>query len=296
MSSRVISADTRLATLEDCEHRIRSAARRGLEATCAIAKELIKINTEQLYELRNDTFKDYVLEHHGMTDTTCRRIVNIAQTVNQFQNAGLALPANESQVAELARLEPEKRASVWSGLLALEAKDPERKLTLEDVQVAIEQTEAVATPAPARSSTSRSKRASSAPRDTGIEVDMDNGEEPREKKVTVAGIVLTEKGEAALERIRKICGAQIAEAIETGNTPIEEKEIRLWAEQDADLMRTLIHYVTDQHWTVAKAISFEGKGVDDRTTVWRLILIARARGGRAVINYDGTKITVETPI
>lgn len=292
MTSRVISADTRLAQLEDCEHKILSACRRGLEATCSIAKELNKIYSQQLYELRRDRFEDYVTDCLSMDRRTCQRIINVGYTVGQLQEAGLALPANETQAAELARLEPERRASVWSGLLALEAKDPEKKLTTQDVKQAVEH-EALATPpAPPTPPAKVQKSAGS------IEVPMDNGEEPRQKEdaTTVAGIVLTEKGEAALEHIRKVCGAQIAEGIETGNTALEEKDIRLWAEQEAALMRALVHYVTDKHWAVAKAIAFETKSIEDRTTVWHLIMMAKARGGRVSIDYDGTKITVETPI
>lgn len=290
MTTRSLPADAaKLANLEDSENKIRSAFRRGLEATCAIAKELHKILKGELYKERGyDDFMSYVTDELRIDPRTYRRIIAVSQTISQLQEAGLTLPLNESQAAELARLDPERRARVWLDLIT-KAEKADHRLRLEDVKRAVDNAEAsMVAPAPVRRGT------------VEVDMDTDNGDEPapREKNVKgpvvqEVGVVFTERGEAALARIRKLCGDEIADAIESGTVPITEKELRTWAEQPDNVARALSHYVIDKRWTVAKAVDFETLPIEGDTDVSDMLLIAKARGGLAVLNYGEAQITVK---
>lgn len=297
MTTRALSADTaRKTALEDCENKIKSAFRRGLLATCDIAKELHKILKDELYTEVTPEFTEYLTISLRMDLRTYRRIIAVSQTIAQLQHAGLELPANETQAAELARLKAPLRPKVWSDLLSRALREEKNGLTTEDVKHAVEAAEEAAEalrPAeePARSG-------------GGIEVDMedqDNGAAaPAAKKakppVQEGEVVLTEKGEAALNRIRKICGDLIANAVASGTRAMTEREIRNWAEYDDAMMRLLVYYIVDQNWPLSKAVAFENKAskIEDSTDVHDLILIAAARGGSAQINYDNrARIVIE---
>lgn len=286
MTTRALSADAaRRTAREDSENKIRSAFRRGLLATCEIAKELHKILEGELHTDITDDFTEYVTDHLKIDIRSYRRIVAVSQTIAQLQNAGLTLPANETQAAELARLDAPLRPRVWNDLV-IRAEQEEKTLTTDDVRRAVEIAEQLA-PEPAK------------PRE--VEVDMDlgetNGDHPAKKKkpqAEEAVVVLTEKGEAALNRIRKICGDEIADAIIDGTKAMTEREIRNWAEFDPEMMRQLVFFVFDQNYPLSKAVNFVSKEIDDSTDVGKLVLIASSRGGTASINYENrAKITIE---
>ena len=126
-----------------------------------------------------------------------------------------------------------------------------------------------------------------------------NGEEPpapaRKSKPQAqdAVLVLTEKGEAALSRVRKVCGEEIANAISSGTKAMTERDLRNWAEYDPEMMRQLVYFIFDQNYPLTKAVNFLARGIDDSTDVYDLILIASSRGGTAMINHDRAKITIE---
>jgi hypothetical protein len=288
---RALSADTARATaLEDSENKIKSAFRRGLEATCAIAKELVKIHSNEWYTVRTEDWNKYITDYLRIDLRSYRRIVAVSQTVAQLQDAGLELPANETQAAELSRLEAPLRARVWNDLV-IRAEREEKTLTVDDVRRAVDIAEEA--------------RASLAPpvSAAGVEVDMDfgdsNGEKPAKKarvqeRVEEAVLILTEKGEAALNRIRKICGDIVADAISSGAKAMTERDIRNWAEYDDSMMRMMVYCIMDRDWSVSKAVNFVTKEIDDSTDVGDLLLIASSRGGSAQINYENrAKITIE---
>lgn len=290
MTNRALSADTaRKTQLEECELKIRSAFRRGLEATCLIATELHKILRDELYKEVTPEFKEYLAFKLQIDERSYRRIILVSQTVALLKEAGLQLPANESQAAELGRLDAELRPRVWNELV-VEAERQDKTLILDDVRQAVEAVE--------------SRPAPKAPKRSGsVEVEMqDNGSEPPtrskskpEEPVQEAELILTEKGEAALNRIRKVCGNEIADAIEDGTRSLTEREIRNWAEYDDAMMRMLTYYVIDRGWPLSKAVSFETRHqqIEDSTDVSELILIASARGGSALILHNKARITIE---
>jgi hypothetical protein len=289
-TKRAITAGTaRKVALEECLIRMKSAFRRGLEATCTIAKELHKIYREELYLEVTEDFNEFVTDYLNINIATYRRIIAVSQTVHQLQEAGLELPANETQVAELARLDPPIRARVWNELM-IRAEKEDKVLTVEDIRRAVEVAEQAALARDTRGSSDA---------DHGVEVDLEdtNGNEPpaAKKKAPVqeAVLVLTEKGEAALSRVRKVCGEEIAEAIASGTKAMTERDLRNWAEYDNEMMRQLVFFVFDQNYPLTKAVNFISKGIDDSTDVHDLILIASSRGGTAMINHDRAKIVIE---
>jgi hypothetical protein len=290
-TKRAITAGTaRKIALEECLIRMKSAFRRGLEATCTIAKELHKIYREELYFEVTEDFNEFVTDYLNINIATYRRIIAVSQTVHQLQEAGLELPANESQVAELARLDPPIRARVWNELV-IRAEKEDKVLTVEDIRRAVEVAEQAALTRDTRGPSDA---------DHGVEVDLDmdaNGAEPSPAKkkapVQEAVLVLTEKGEAALTRVRKVCGDEIAEAIASGTKAMTERDLRNWAEYDNEMMRQLVFFVFDQGYPLSKAVNFISKGIDDSTDVHDLILIASSRGGTAMINHDRAKIVIE---
>jgi hypothetical protein len=290
MTTRAISADTaRKTALEDSEMKIKSAFRRGLLATCEIAKELHKIYHQELYTVKTPDFSEYVTTCLNINQTTYRRIIAVKQTVDQLQEDGLELPANESQAAELARLDPPLRSRVWNDLV-IRAEREEKTLTLEDVRRAVEIATEVIPHEPRRTSDPDA----TASVEVDMEMDDNNGSQPRKKAVQEGQLILTEKGEAALNRIRKVCGDEFATAIEDGTKAMTERDIKNWAEYDDAMMRQLVFFMFDQGYPLSKAVNFITREIDDSTDVRDLILIASSRGGSAQINFGNrAKITVE---
>jgi hypothetical protein len=282
-TTKTLQVDPRQIALENCENNIQANLRRGLEATRAIAKELIKIQKEELYTAVGiEDFGAYLAERTPFDQRTFHRISMVGQTCAYLQEAGLQLPANETQIVELNRLEVNRRAEAWNALLIKSEKE-EVPLTVEAIRAFVDKIAAEpAKPAP--------------PATGGIEVEMgdSNGEEPKTKpKIQEGEIRLTEKGEAALARIRKVCGGAIADSIENGSNAMTEREIRGWADKDDSEMKSLVYYLIDQRWTLNKAVNFISKDIQPSTDVEDLLLIARARGGTASLNVEGAKITVE---
>jgi hypothetical protein len=290
MSSKEIvsNQDQILLALEECEKRIMSACRRGREATAAIGKELVKIRNEELFRARHENFTDYVTEDVHLDLASAYRIMKVYETVAALEQEGLMLPDNESQIVELAKLLPEGRATVWKRILVA-SQDHDRPITVDTVKIAVDQEEKRLAAKPAQEpAKSRQPR--------GVQVSLDMGEDEDEEKTNgsaPAVIALSEKGEAALARIRKICGDQVAEAIERARVQISERELRRWADLDNQLVYNLAHYVVNQRWSVAKAINYEERMIDGTTNVDTLITMSRARGGRLTTTHDDARILVE---
>ena len=250
--------DERMLQLEACEKRILSAFRRGLEATFDLGKEFTFIDTNKLYELRGySSLYTYCERELRADQKAVSRSIDVYTVTLRLENAGVILPSNESQVLELARLPDEQVAHVWEKLVdACEKKDV--PVTVSRVRAAVNRSE-VPKPAP------------KAGVKTSLKMEADT---------------LSEDGERALARIKRICGEQIAEAIRSGTRQLTERAIIKWAElQDQD-MRNLVYYVIDQGWNVNDAISYEQKSVSSRSTVAEMALRARAWGGHFRFQHE----------
>jgi hypothetical protein len=292
MNSETISpSKERLIALEECERKIVMLFRRGIEATCALAKEFTKIEEQELYrDVGSKTFHAYVVERLGLEMQMVRESIAISIACENLKKAGLALPETESQVVELARVEAEHQPLVWQ-LVVEAAEKVDKRVTAAAVRDAVRKyeesrQEAEPAPAPRRGvvtalDTPQSTEANGAPRRTSAA--------PKVPKK----IELYEAGEAALERIRRLCGDPIAKGIESGNLPISERDLIKWSEQTDDLVKTLAHYVGDLRWTVSKAINFEARTLNEATTLAELMTLARVRGGRYVEVTDLYKLTLQ---
>jgi hypothetical protein len=258
--------EERKVQLEACENRIFSAFRRGLEATCDIGKELRTIEADTLYDVRGyQNLIPYAERELRMDERSVRRSMNILSVIERLEGSGVQLPSNESQLIELARLPDERVLPVWERLVkTCDKKDV--PITIFRVREAVNLDEEPAKPARG-----------------GVQANISLDEtEP-----------LTEAGEKALARIRRICGEDIAKAIESGAVTLPEKALIKWAELKDQLMRNLVYYIIDQRWTVAQAIAYEEKKITGHSTLEDMILLARARGGHVAIQHDEFLVTIE---
>lgn len=286
----VLSPDkARLIRLEECEQKIMSAFRKGMEATEVIARELRTINEEELFRDKGcETFNAYILKYCRISVDTAQQMIAVSRTNDLLREAGLPLPANQSQAAELARLEPEQQAIVWQRLLEGE-RQTEMPLTASIVKKQVELAKNAA-PAPPRSGVSVTLNLGDGETKT-----KDNG---APKKMTPAAkvpakVVFTGEGEAALERVRRLCGDPVGNAIANGNLPISERDLLKWAEEDDDMVETLAHYISNLRWTVTQALKFESQTINEATTVGDLMKMAKARDGRYLFSTDYVKVAVE---
>jgi hypothetical protein len=283
-TERALSVDLERKTQrEECEAKIRSAFRRGLMATCEIAKELSKILREELYLDITPVWKEYVTDYLNIAQTSYDRIIQVSQTIAQLQEKGLVLPENETVAAELARLETRLRAEVWNDLVT-KAEKEDKTLTSYDVRRAVE-----------------AIKEGAGYGDVEVDMEDDGSEAPSSKAASSkkadakdGELILTEKGESALARIKKICGKEIADAIEDGTKAMTEREMISWSDYDDDMMRQLVFFLFDQGYALHKAVNFLAREITDTTEVHDLILVASARGGTARVNVANRAIiTVE---
>jgi hypothetical protein len=288
----VTPENPRMIALEQSEKRILDACRRTIEMTQVIAKELARIETGELFtELGYKFFSHYVEERLHMSIRTAQRIKDISATIDQLEKEGLKLPYNDTQTAELLKLEPGRRSIVWRDLLDA-CETTEKPLTMYAVRTAVEldleKAREIAAPTGARVA---------APPEEGVEIDL-NGKPatetpaPERPRRASPRITLSDDGELALEKIRRHCGESVARAIESGNVPLTEKDLIRWADSNEILIRNLAHYVIDLRWTVARAIAFEDRIVDSDTTVSQLIILATARGGSVTIQHNDFQIII----
>ena len=291
MSKEIISAEENAAAtlaLEECENRIRTACRRGIEATRAIGKELWKIKNHDLYKVRWALFSDYVTEDLRLDTTSANRMIDIYDVMQRLEGADIEqLPENESQAFELSKLDPERQPLVWKKVL-ISCEQDDKPVTVAKVKIAVEGEEKKLAAA------KQAKRPPAAPPakpkgvEVGLNLDSGNGEDTPAPET----IGLTEQGEAALARVRRLCGDEVADAILYKRVTISERELRLWAEQDDIRVNNLSHYICNLNWTVNKALNYEDRMIDGGTLVDTLITMCRARGGQLHVTHDDARISV----
>lgn len=281
--------ESRLTILEECEYDIRRAFQAGLEATRTIGDRLLRIKEEELFRERSDTWSEYIENYHDLNVDVANRLVRRAKSVRLIEEHGLPLPASWAQVDELCKVEPERQIEIWQRVL--NAVDKDELITAKTVQIAVRLDQ--------RSTSQQSK--------PGIEVpdlDLDDEQEkqssqPSEvesavnnsnRKPQEAPVRLSERAEAALERIGRLCGDVISDGILEHRIPISENELIRWGEESDDIVLKLKRYVAELGWSVSKALRFEDKTITTLTPIGRLIELARARGGRYQVELDSFEV------
>lgn len=293
--------DAMFLALEECEKKIFAAFRRGIEATRSMGKELSKIRDKELYRARNrEFFKEYVAEDLGWDLTSVYRVMTVAETTQRLEAQGLSLPENESQVVQLAKLEAEYQGPVWKRIID-SCQREDTAITLDVVRRAVDMEEERLSYKKAEQAAKEAAKETAKPK--GVEVSLDgeqDGEQEEQQAKApaaqaapaVSAIRLSEKGEAALAKIRRICGDEVADAIEGLRIQISERELIKWAEEDNQTIGNLAYYVV-QGWSVTKALNYEQRMIDGNTNVDTLITMCRSRGGRLGVNHDDARISVE---
>jgi hypothetical protein len=283
-------APSRLLELEQCEMVIRTAFRRGLDATLEMVAALKRIEREELWtereECRGKTFSFYVENFLKWDLRSVYRVKQVEETIRELSEAGLPLPENESQVIELAKLDAEVRSPVWKGLLSWSDRKGE-PITVSKVRRAVELEMEARAEAQAEAKAEEQKEKGR----PGITATLDLGEEP--SKPRPVPMTANEKTLLAIERLRKLCGDDVANAILSGTLPLADREIQRWAEQEDDMVRNITYYVVNRRWTVQQAITEENRQIYGGTTVDELINFARAHGGRFAVEQNDARVLVE---
>lgn len=280
----------RLLLLEECEKKIGNYFRRGLEATVGIGQQLRKINDLELYLERGcRSINEYAFDAHGIDPRNVARFIGISQSAELFKSKGIDLPANETQLVELGRLEPEQQIQTWE-VARKAAEEREENVTAAILRQAVENAKR-ALPPPATSPKAASRKSLDEP-----DLDLGSLTQPEEQngskgRIEVPRISLSEDGEEALEKIRRTCGDIVANAIENYTLQISERELRLWADQqDPDL---LTHYIMHKGWSVSKAIGFENQTITENTKLSSLVLLAQANGGHYEADMEAFTVAVD---
>lgn len=282
MSNAKTVEKSRHDQLLDAEQKIQQASRDTVESIRIIGNELTRIEENELYEVlgKND-FQEYVEVCLRLDYRMARAWMRAATALTLLDKEKLQLPYNQSQVLELTKLKsPEMLVGVWRKILDF-CDEKKKVVTFELVKdaVAAQRTKTneyvtrarVTTPKPAK----------------GIDIDLgDNGTEAPTS-------TFTEDGEKALNRIRRLCGDEIADAIRAENPKVQERDIIKWAEQDTEMVKTLAYWIVQKRWTLRKAMAYEESAINESTTVQELVDLARSRGGRAQVEFDDARLTVE---
>lgn len=286
----VADENSRLILLEDCERKIIQGFRRGLEASLTIGEQLKKIHENNLHEEKGfETFNEYCLKTFGIEPKTVSRLLTSVEIAKNLKDNGVELPANETQLLQLAPLEPARQVVVWRQCQDV-AEKQEGPVTVEIVRTAVQFAQQEEANSPANG-----LRPSLDEPDLDLSGLTPDSKPERSKRPTERSRVsLSEDGEADLERIRRICGDLAADAIENKTVEMSERELNQWAHHPDPA--SLRRYIIDLRWSVAKAIGFETQTIDDRTPISKLRELTYAHGGSFEVEVDSLKITLEVPV
>jgi hypothetical protein len=271
--------EQRAAKLLECEQIIANARRRGMEAVLEIITQLEIIDREELYrDLGYQSVNQYAEKHLGFSRQTVIRYLTDAKIVEVLRENNLPLPQNESQIAELNKLSktPDQIPIFWQQMLA-EKDRIERPLTVKTIRAEVQKA------LPPRPRAGVKTALDEEPEDAG-----GNGQEAK------ARISLSEKGEAALERIRRHAGDAYANAIEDMTVPISERDLCKWADQENWMLKKLGYYLIDQRWSLSQALKYEAQAISAQTTVQELIVMAKfsQTPGELDIRFQDARILV----
>lgn len=246
-----------------------------------MALHLLAIRDQKLYEDRGFlNFSDYCVEWLEMDPETLRRRIIAAEVHKSLKDSGVSeSPVVESHLLELDRLEPEQRAQVWREILK-DTEDNEEKLTAEFVRKAvnkalgpkIKQLSSVVQAATPRMPKDGAANALAEP-DLDLGSDLPGPTQEGSK----SRISLNQEGEEALVRIRDLCGEMVAKAIESGTLEISQRELVQWS--DYEHPEHLTDDILRNRYTVTRAINRDTEQITAKTTVGKLLDLARVRKG-----------------
>ncbi len=94
--------------LASCEQRIE----RGLKTFIDVGQALAEIRDSRLYKGTHETFEAYLEGRWGMSRAHAYRMISAAEVVSPMGDTE-ALPTNERQTRELAKVPEAERADVW---------------------------------------------------------------------------------------------------------------------------------------------------------------------------------------
>jgi hypothetical protein len=264
----------RFLALQECEEKMRTGFRRGVEASRLIGEQLRKIDEQELWsDAGCMSFTDYIKNRLPMDPRSARRLMIFSRIADIFEERQLALPEYESQAVPLGKLADDTLVEVWQRVQTACHRRGE-PITVFAVQQAVED---------------------QVEQGDGITIDLDtNSSSVVSTATTLATPVqramdrprFTERGEEALEKISRLCPAEVTQAIEHRTIPISLDDLITWADQDDNTIKTLAYYWADERWSIPKAIRFENRAINGTTDINAMVLLCRARGGRAVITHD----------
>lgn len=259
----------RYLLLTECEKKIASACRRGVECSREIGEQLRKIAELELWREKGSTsMTDYVEHELPMDKSSASRLMLFSRVADVFDSHQLSLPEYESQAVVLGKLKEDQLIEVWQRVKTACDRRGEPITVFAVRQAVIDQRE----------------------QEPGVEVELKETATDGQRPTT--RIRLNEKGEKALERVSRLCGAEIGAAIENGTVRVPQADLEAWAEQDDQTVKNLGFYVIDQRWSVNQSLKYENRAITGATAIDDLILLCRARGGRVVIDHDAESFTV----
>lgn len=286
MSNVITKAEkTRHEELAEAERRIQQASRDTVESIRIIGEELTRIEDEELFEVMGrNTFQEYVEHHLRLDYRMARAWMRASQALAILNKEKLQLPYNQSQVLELTKLKtPEVLVGVWQKILDF-CESNKKVVTFDLVQRTVEAHRKKANEFQTRARAKKEQPAKGLDIDIG---DINGAEEAAIKKPR-----WSENGELALNRIRRLCGASVADAIDDGNPKVPEKDLIKWSEEEAEQVKSLAYWIVIKGWTLRKALAYD-ESVDAQTTVEKLIDLARSRGGRVNVQFEDARLTIE---
>lgn len=125
MTTELIHTEKPLTKRESSRfERLEKIIRNGLQTFYDVGKALMEIREARLYREKFPTFELYCRDRWGMTKTHANRHILAYQAADRLAPIG-AMPAKESQVRPLTKLDPEKQLVAWETAMR-EAGGPEK--------------------------------------------------------------------------------------------------------------------------------------------------------------------------
>jgi hypothetical protein len=278
IDTEAVATQSRQDALLESELKIKRATRDTVDSLRIIGRELIKIEEQELYEVMGgNDFQEYVEFHLQFDMRFARQMMRGSLVLDQLERAQLPPPENQSTVFELAKLrEPETQSVVWGKVLDFCEKQNQRA-TYDLVRDAV---------AAQRGAVLHTRVRSRRTQKTEIDLQADNGEKPS----------WSEHGQAFLDRIERLCGTEISQAVASGNPRVSENDLELWSDQSNELVRILGYWVVIRRFTVKRALRYEEESVNPSTTVDELRHWCMSRGGKAHFEFPGLHISVESTV